>query len=357
MQHKDLPANINQNIALVRLKDGESPEFFSAYLNSKFGKRNLWYLSRQTEQVNLNCREIEKLLVPEVSDELQIGIETAYKKAVEFESNSNMMFSSAQEILLAALGLANWHPKHQQSFVKRYSETDNADRMDAEYFQPKYDEIVKAIKSYHAGWDTLENIAPIKKCVEVGSDAYMDEGVIPFIRVSNLSPFEITEEKYISDSLYAELSEHQPKQGEILLSKDGTPGLAYHLNEKPKKMIPCGGILRLRVKNKQINEDYLTLVLNSLIVQEQINRDVGGSVILHWRPEQVKQTLIPVLEDVKQNEIQQKIVNAFDLRKQSKHLLECAKRAVEIAIERDEGAAIKWLQEQSKSGVLNRDPN
>ena len=144
------------------------------------------------------------------------------------------------------------------------------------------------------------------------------------------------------------LLQHHPKQGEILFSKDGTPGLAYHLNEKPKKMIPSGGILRLKVKNKQINEDYLTLVLNSLIVHEQVNRDVGGSVILHWRPDQVKQTLIPILSDEKQKEIVKKITEAFDLRKQSKHLLECAKSAVEIAIEQNEDAAIKWLQEQTK---------
>jgi len=113
-------------------------------------------------------------------------------------------------------------------------------------------------------------------------------------------------------------------------------------------MIPSGGILRLKLKNKQINEDYLTLVLNSMIVQEQINRDVGGSIILHWRPEQVKQTLIPLLDDEKQRDIQQKITESFGLRKQSKHLLECAKRAVEIAIEQNENAAIKWLQEKTK---------
>jgi restriction endonuclease S subunit len=179
----------------------------------------------------------------------------------------------------------------------------------------------------------------------------MDEGDVPFVRVSNLSPFEITEEKYISNELYAELSQHQPKQGEILFSKDGTPGIAYHLNEKPRKMIPSGGILRLKINNKQINEDYLTLVLNSMIVQEQINRDVGGSIILHWRPEQVKQTLIPILDDEKQQQIQQKITESFNLRKQSKHLLECAKRAVEIAIEQNEDAAMNWLKEETKDAI------
>ena len=81
------------------------------------------------------------------------------------------------------------------------------------------------------------NLATFKKCVEVGSGAYLDAGV-PFVRVSNLNPFEITEEKYISEELYADIKEYQPKQGEILLSKDATPGIAYHLREQPEKNDP-----------------------------------------------------------------------------------------------------------------------
>jgi restriction endonuclease S subunit len=139
---------------------------------------------------------------------------------------------------------------------------------------------------------------------------------------------------------------HQPKKGEILFSKDATPGLAYFLNEEPPKMIPSGGILRLKPKDKRVKPSYLTLVLNSLIVQEQIDRDVGGSVILHWRPDQVEKTLIPILEDDKQDIIQQKIAESFSLRKQSKHMLECAKKAVEMAIEQDEETAMQWLESQ-----------
>jgi hypothetical protein len=267
----------------------------------------------------------------------------------ELKRKSENLFNDAENLVLEELGLSNWQPKHCLSFVKNYSEADKAGRIDAEYFQPKYDEIVKAIKDYSGGWDSLGNLASMKKCVEVGSEAYIDEGSIPFIRVSNLSPFELTEEKYISNELYAELSQHQPQQGEILFSKDATPGIAYHLKEKPKKMIPSGGILRLKLKTKRVNEDYLTLVLNSMIVQEQINRDVGGSVILHWRPEQVRETLIPILSEDKQSQIQQKVTESFNLRKQSKHLLECAKRAVEISIEQNEDAASKWLKEQTNA--------
>ncbi len=194
--------------------------------------------------------------------------------------------------------------------------------------------------------DTLGDLVTVKKCLEVGSGEYLDEG-IPFVRVSNLSPFEITEEKYISEKLHAEIKQHQPKKGEILFSKDATPGIAYYLHEQPKKMIPSGGILRLKSKTDKINNEYLTLVLNSILTKEQVNRDVGGSVILHWRPDQVKSTIIPLLSEEKQTNIQQKVTEFFNLRKQSKHLLECAKRAVEMAIEQDEQTAINWLKNQT----------
>ena len=196
----------------------------------------------------------------------------------------------------------------------------------------------------------------VEKCVEVGSGEYLDEG-IPFVRVSNLSPLEITKEKYISEKLYTEVEQHQPRKGEIQFSKNATSGIAYYLNEKPQKMIPSGGILRLENKTNKVNNEYLTLVLNSILTKEQVNRDVGGSVILHWRPDQVKETVIPIFTEDKQTQIQQKVIESFDLRKQSRHLLECVKRAVEIAIENDEQTAIKWLGSgnQRNTNVTNPD--
>lgn len=123
--------------------------------------------------------------------------------------------------MLTELSLADWQPIHRLFFVKNFSIIRQANRIDAEYFRPKYDQIVTAIKGYAGGWDVLGNMVDIKKSVEVGSGEYLGEG-IPFVRVSNLSPYEITEEKYISGGLYAELKQHQPQQGEILFSKDAT---------------------------------------------------------------------------------------------------------------------------------------
>ena len=301
-----------------------------------------------TIQFQLTLERVGNVLIYKPANKkLEEAVSNCLNLYGKTNEKSGTLFAEAEDMLLSELSFTDWQPKHQLTFVKNYSDTKQSNRIDAEYYQPKYEEIIKVIKAYKGGWGTLGNLVNVEKCVEVGSGEYLDEG-IPFVRVSNLSPLEITKEKYISEKLYTEIEQHQPKKGEILFSKDATPGIAYYLNEQPQKMIPSGGILRLENKTNKVNNEYLTLVLNSILTKEQVNRDVGGSVILHWRPDQVKETVIPILTEDKQTKIQQKVIESFDLRKQSRYLLECAKRAVEIAIENDEQTAIKWLETEIK---------
>ena len=319
-----------------------NPFFLTIFLNTKYGKALVERGKYGSAQPHIAPPFLYQIPVPNLEN-LQTEIEKTYLRSKELTELSKTRYAEAENLLLAELGLADWQPKHKLAFATDYASMQRAERIDADYFQPKYEQIVNAIKHYPGGWNTLENLVTLKKCVEVGSKAYLEDG-IPFVRVSNLGPFEITEEKYISEELYADIEEHQPKQGEILFSKDATPGIAYHLREQPEKMIPSSGILRLKSKTDKVGNEYLTLVLNSILTQEQINRDVGGSVILHWRPDQVAGTVIPILHQERQSEIQQKVIESFNLRKQAKDLLECAKRAVEIAIEQDEQTAIDWLE-------------
>lgn len=363
---KDTNSIFSCKSTIIRTKK-INPFYLLVYLNTETGKLFSLRGKRGAIQEGLNLSDLKEIRVYIPSNDFQKYIEKIIKASFIDTEKSIEIFKEAENILLSELGLTNWQPKHQLAFIKDYSDTQQAQRIDAEYYQPKYDEIFKAIKSYSGGWDTLDNLVRTKKCIEVGSGQYLDEG-IPFVRVSNISPFEITEEKYISVSLYKKRTpqeddiafekskNHQPQQGEILFSKDGTPGIAHYLKDEPPKMIPSGGILRLKSKNDKVNNEYLTLVLNSILTQEQVNRDVGGSIILHWRPDQVKETVIPILSKAKQLEIQQKVTETFNLRKQSKHLLESAKKAVEMAIEQDEQVAIKWLQKEMKTiGVTDAD--
>ena len=336
----------SSGLSVLRSKNIES-EYLLAFCKTNYFVQSLMRANKASMYPAVSNADVldTPLFVPSVDFRLFV-VETI-RNSLSCLEQAQHSYKQAEGILLAELGLVDWRPKHCLSFVRNYSDTKRSGRMDADHFQPKYEEIINAIQSYPGGYDTLGNMVAIQKCVEVGSGEYLDD-VVPFVRVSNLSPFEITEEKYISSTLYNALQQHQPQRGEILLTKDATPGISYYLREQPPKMILSSGILRLKRKTDKINDDYLMLTLNSIFTRQQVARDVGGSVILHWRPEQVKGTVIPILAEDKQIEIRKKVAEAFALRRQSKYLLESAKRAVELAIEQDEQTAMNWLDSQAK---------
>ncbi len=340
----------SSGLSVLRAKNIES-EYLLAFCKTNYFVQCLMRANKASMYPAVSNADVLDMPLFIPSNTFRLFVVEAVRSSVSCLDQAQHSYKQAEGILLAEMGLVDWRPKHCLTFVKNYSDTKRTVRMDADYFQPKYEEIINAIQSYPDGYDTLENMVAIQKCVEVGSGQYLDDGV-PFVRVSNLSPFEITEEKYISSTLYNTLRQHQPQRGEILLTKDATPGISYYLREQPPKMILSSGILRLKRKTDKINDEYLMLTLNSILTRQQVARDVGGSVILHWRPEQVKGTVIPILEEDKQIEIQQRVAEAFALRRRSKHLLECAKRAVELAIKQDEQTALAWLKSQEEKENL-----
>lgn len=76
----------------------------------------------------------------------------------------------------------------------------------------------------------------------------------------------------------------------------------------------------------------------------QAERDAGGSIILHWRVSEIESVVIPLIDYTKQQEIAELVEESFRLKNKSEELLETAKRAVEIAIEKDENAALNFIE-------------
>ena len=325
------------------------PYYLTAFLRSYYGYEQLLRERELTIQYQLTLERIGNIWVYIPYNKIiEKQIRMLFLKSIELQKKEKNEYKNIDNLLKKIININNLSVSNKKIYLKNFSDTQNANRIDAEYFQPKYDEIINKIKSYSSGWDILDDIVLIKKGIEIGADAYTEEG-IPFIRVSNLNKFGITDnsQQYLSEKLYEDLkSKYQPKKDDILLSKDGTPGIAYLLSENPQKMIISGGILRLVIKNKEYLPEYLTLVLNSIFVQEQIEQKSSGALIKHWLIDEIKNTVIPKLEKVKQQEIVDKIKEATLAKKQSKQLLEIAKRGVEKAIEENEDIAMQWMNEQ-----------
>jgi len=310
--------------------------------------------------------DIMNLKIPIPSSTFQKFIERLVLETYEERKKAEQFYKQAEEILLEELGLKNWKPKTKkikiggQEFeeeenisIRMLSEVVKVDRIDAEYWEPRYDEFLTNLAG-RVSLESLKNFLCSKplKGVEVGSRNYQEKG-IPFIRVSNISKFGIVEkdQKYISEELYLELKDKfEPQKGEILLTKDATPGIAYVLKEDIKGII-ASGIVRLQVKN--IKKEYLALLINSIVGQMQILREGGGAIISHWKPSQIENLIIPLLNFQIQQKISQLVQQSFEAKEKSKKLLEIAKRAVEIYIEENESKGIEYANGELKKLNIN----
>ena len=315
------------------------------YLKMPFIAKLLDRHTTATEYPAINWNDILNTPIYVGSKEFQMKISLMMDKSFALLKQSQSLYSQAENLLLEELGLKDFKPKYEKNYTANLSNAFSAHRVDAEYFQPAYEEVIEKLRENNIELLPLRKfILGIQKGIEPGSENYQDEGK-PFIRVSNLSKYGFTDrdQKYLNEELYQQLREaYEPKQGDFLLTKDATPGIAYVVKEQIEGII-SSGILRLQINDSEINKEYLALCINSIIGKMQIERDCGGSVILHWKPEQVKRLQIPLLPLETQQKIASLVQQSHEARKKAKELLEIAKRAVEIAIENNEREALDYI--------------
>jgi len=293
-----------------------------------------------TGQSTLTTSYLKAIPVPRFDCEQSIG--KLLEKVEWFKSESNREYQEAQDILLAELGLTNWQPRHQLTFIKNYSYTQQAGRIDAEYFQPKYDEIIEAIKSYSGGWDTLGNLVPLKD--------------------KNYTPKSTKEYKYIELSNIAgngeitgcmsEFGNELPSRarrivasGDVIVSsiEGSLSSIALVGKEYNNALCSTGFYV---INSSLFNSETLLVLMKSIAGQMLLKKGCNGTILAAINKDEFRKIILPEITEQKQLEIQQKVTESFNLRKQSKHLLETAKKAVEMAIEEDEKAATKWLRDK-----------
>ncbi len=347
-----LPANIDQDVARIKIQDPNfRAEYVLCYLNSRFGQN--WMRRNQTGMVQqgLSLQKVREIPVPRMGNLFQKIISECCTAAYGSIVHSREVYACAEQILHEVLGLEENGLTDESVSVKTLSESFLiSSRLDAEYYQPKYDGLFNTLKKLPCkplGGES--GIVNIRKSIEPGSDAYQDEGV-PFVRISDVSKYEITPpEIFLSHDIVEDVEALFPKKDTILFSKDGSVGIAYKL-EHDKDIVTSGALLHLTVRDtSEVLPDYLTLVLNSTVVQMQAEHDSNGAIIQHWKPSEIENVIVPVLDMKKQKEIAEMVQKSFALRRQSKQLLEYAKQAVEMAIEQGEDTALAWLKEKTSA--------
>ena len=344
----DQKAICSCKIAILRPFDTRMSAYIGTYLRTRYGQSQVNRLTRGSVQMGFVLDDFGLLLVPQFSDSFYRRITQLVDKAHDCELAAIVCMDEASQLLLSELGFASWTPTEESVSVKNCSDFVSAGRFDAEYFQPKYDELFALLaKCKVRSLGGKDGLVDVKRSIEPGSDAYSDKG-IPFVRIADFTELGITlPEIHVPPELCADSP--RPKRDTILLSKDGSVGIAYKV-EEDLDVITSSGILHLSVKDGSVLPDYLTLVLNSKIVRLQAERSAGGSIIQHWKQSEIENVSIPLLPMSSQQKIAAKVRESFALRAESKRLLEKAKQAVELAIERGEPKSMELMYKEESHG-------
>ncbi len=315
------------------VKSGDiNPYLLSVFFNTTYGRKAIDRGMYGGSQPEITPYNLLKIPFPNFIQPFQLEIEKIVKQAHKKQSQAKDLYAEAENLLLTELDLVDYQPKHQLAFSASNKDIEQAGRFDAEYFQPKYADIINRIENYSGGFDVLDEfISNYSTGYPFKSSSYVDNGCY-LIRINNIEKGKLNLEnankipiKDIDLSL-----KDIAKEDDILISMSGTIGNACRVPKNTKAVINQR-IFRFTPKN--FETEVLTLLINSIVGLYQLEMIGTGGVQTNISGNDIRKIKIPLINQKTQNKIAEKITLSHQLRKESKDLLELAKTKVEQAIE------------------------
>ncbi|PIS27260.1 MAG: hypothetical protein COT43_11390 [Candidatus Marinimicrobia bacterium CG08_land_8_20_14_0_20_45_22] len=329
-------------IAILRPSKIE-PEYLATYLMSKYGNEQIKRNTRGAVQTGLILEDFNQIIVLIASNNFQNFISKIVRESVKQNDNSMEAYEYAEQILLSELELLNWKPKHCLSFVRKLSDTAAAGRIDAEYFQPKYDVILGSVKKYSNGFDLVGNLFKQNR----SSFKNKPDELYRYVEISsvNTSSGEIEPLLLLGKELPAN-AKIKLNGGDLIISKVRTYRGAVAIVQS-EGFVGSGAFTVLE-ESENINKETAYVFFKSDPVLKLSLKYNAGTSYPVIDDKDILNLPCPLIPEKTQRDIKQKITEMYVAKALSKRLLEIAKRGVEMAIEKDETTAEHWINKEMK---------
>jgi len=342
-QKKDTQSIFSCKSTLIRAKNID-PFYLMTYLNSRIGQLFVLRGTRGAIQQGLNLSDLKEIKAFIPSDDFQGEVRNIICQSFDLINKASALYSQAEQILLAELNLASWKPKHRLSFVKNYSNAQDASRIDAEYFQPMYEEVVKELCKYKNDYGLLGDLVNVKD----KNFNPKDDVVYKYIELANISTngniSGFTEE--MGKDLPTR-ARRKVNSGDVIVSsiEGSLESIALIQGSLSNALCSTGFYV---VNSRSLNSETLLVFLKSSAGQLQLKKGCSGTILTAISKDELARLIIPKIDEKAQKEIKAKIEEMYQAKALSNNLLDIAKRGVEMAIEKDEKAAEKWVNEAVK---------
>ncbi|HCS75898.1 MAG TPA: hypothetical protein DIW17_18750 [Clostridiales bacterium] len=325
-------------VRFVPDKDKLLSEYLTAFLSSKYGQQEIHRRARPSiNQTNVNPEEVKEIEIPLLSKHLQEKIAYCFRLANKLIIVSEKQYSLTQNILSHELALDNWQPSKEKISVRSVAEVEQAGRWDAEYYQPKYDEIKNLLRGFRRAQFSIdtENYTPKPDWEYV----YLELGNI--LASGIISP----DERQLGKELPTR-ARRLIHEGQVIMSSiEGSLESCALVTAEYDGAICSNGFFVMN--SDDINPETLFVLMKSPVMQAQMKQLCSGSILAAVNVADMEDLYLPTVTFACQSKIKNLVTEMYACHHSSITLLNAAKRAVEIAIEEDENAALTYLSSQT----------
>jgi len=153
--------NCSQDTIVVRTTRSEAFNMYLAtFLNTRFGLLQMERLFQGNIQMHLSLPEAKTIVIPQPGDNFQAHIRQLFERMIWKRQESQLLYTEAERILISELELNIKDYNHQVAYTRSWSEAANIHRLDAEYFQPKFQ---KAIALMSRSGKKIKDVAKLVK--------------------------------------------------------------------------------------------------------------------------------------------------------------------------------------------------
>jgi len=331
-----------RDLIVIRTSSLQTNRYFLlAYLLSPSGQSVMIRTASQTGQPHLTITSIRNLSIPHLNEKLGLHFEAALTALYSLLRSSDERLRQAEQLLLSELGLQNWKPSHTLAYVRNHSQATGARRMDAEHFQPKYDDLLSIVR---ANAKCCKQVRSFQAFNARGSQpTYLETGTLRVINSRHIleqhldyDNFEHTEAE-----CWDSQAEARVLKNDILIYTTGANVGRANVYLDNEKALASNHVNILRVRDE--DQIYVGFVLNSMVGRLQTRKLISGSAQAELYPNDMEHFLVPFITPQKQQQISALVQQSHVEERQASTLLSTAKRAIQIAIEEDETKAMDFL--------------
>lgn len=300
--------------------------------------------------------DLYRIPVPDFSIDFQNRIDVTFARIINCQEQTKTLYAEAENILLKELGLGDaggdvtnmsshevpaygYESSTPCVVIKSFSDFVDSGRLDAEYYQPKYDKIETVIQSYKGGSDVVSSFFTQNKTA-----CTFDKQVYKYIEIGdiNIGNGEVNYSLIPTEELPAN-AKIVVNKNDLLVSKVRPYRGAVAIVDFAEKDIIASGAFTVLQEKQGMKKEVLQVLLRTSFYKDWLLKWNVGSSYPVIKDDDILNLPIPKISENIQRQIAAKVQESFTLKAESRRLLDLAKTAVETAIEQGENAALKLL--------------